>query len=111
MPQGQVSRSLSLLRAVLSLCVLFRISNTSVFICHRKHTSRVVIPATVLLSKIQALRVQRLLETLKETPVTVPEIVEKNWPKMLETILLFLGRNLGVKKSPLAYIVRNEANP
>ena len=40
----------------------------------------------------------------------MPEIVEKNWPKTLETILLFLGQNLGVKKSPLAYIVRNEAN-
>ena len=97
--------------SAISMRSISNLKHTCFFICHCKCTSRAVIPTNVLLSDIRALRAQRLLEAFKETPVTVPEIVEKNWPKTLETILLFLGQNLGVRKIPLAYIVRNEATP
>ena len=68
-------------------------------------TNRAVIPAKNILPDVWALRSQRLLDMFHRNPVTIPAIVKKNWPKNFESILLFLGQNLGVKKIPLSYVV------
>ena len=94
----------------ISMRLVSNLKHACFFICHRYRTHRVVIPVNILLPDIRSLRAQRLLEIFHEN-LAVLQIVEKNWPKTLEMILLFLGQSFGVKKSPMAYVVRTDLKP
>ena len=81
------------------------------FIRHHVRTSRSCSAATVILADIRTLRDLKALEEAYTIPDSPPSINEKNWPKTLEGLVLWVAKHLGVKKTPLQYIIRTKQNP
>jgi hypothetical protein len=69
-----------------------------------------IVAANITLANIRALRGQRTLEEDHEDP-TAPTIEGEDWPKIIDTLLEYLGACLGVTKIPLAYVVRDDTDP
>ena len=74
-------------------------------------TSRTLRASDITITKIKALRNLREEEDAHTDPSESPTIDPKNWPKTLEAVGEWIGQHLGVKKSPLSYVIRREIDP
>ena len=77
------------------------------FIRHQARTSRDCDPASVTLARVRELRPLRVSELAYAVPTDPIIINDKNWPKTLESLSLWIARHQGVSKAPLGYIIRN----
>ena len=67
------------------------------WLCQQDKVAPVVMPAQVLLDTIGAVRAKRDADVAYKNPVTgdYPVINDRDWPKMIESIVEFLGTFLG----------------
>ena len=70
-------------------------------IYHHIRTSRTCTAVTVVLVDVWKLRDLRDLEEAYLIPDSPPCINNKNWLKTLESIVLWVAKHLGLKKSPM----------
>ena len=89
----------------ISMRVVTSLKLACYFICHHIQTSRTCTVATVVLAEVWKLRDLYNLELAYLVLDSPPMINNKNWQKMLESIVLWVAKHLGVKKSPLQYII------
>ena len=78
------------------------------FIRHQTRTSRMYTPATVTLARVRELRPLKDEELAYKVPTDKVSIDDKNWPKTLESLQIWISKHLGVTKAPLGYVIRND---
>ena len=78
------------------------------FIRHQTRTSRIYTPATVTLARVRELRPLKDEELAYKVPTDKVSIDDKNWPKTLESLQIWISKHLGVTKAPLGYVIRND---
>jgi hypothetical protein len=76
----------------------------------KQRTSMTPVVAQMTMVNIRALRHQRDQEE-DHTDPDAPTIDGDDWPKIIETLLEYLGACLGTTNLPLAYVVRRSLDP
>ena len=77
------------------------------FLRYKERTSRAVTADMITLASVRELRPYREWEE-NHKDVEAPEINAKDWPRTIEAIEEYLRGCLGVQKTPLAYVIRDD---
>ena len=78
------------------------------YVRHQTRTSRPSNAPLITLQRIRRLRHLRTTEAAYVEPTEKMAINDSNWPKTLESLVLWISKHLGVTKVPLGYCLRTE---
>ena len=78
------------------------------YVRHQTQTSRPSNAPLITLQRIRRLRHLRTTEADYADPTDKVVINDTNWPKTLESLVLWITKHVGVTKAPLGYCLRTE---
>ena len=104
-PAGRAGATMAAPGCVISMRAITNLKLACYFVRHQTRTSRACTPADVTLARVRELRPLKASEADYSTPTEKLTITDKNWPKTLESLGLWISKHLGVTKAPLGYIL------
>ena len=106
-PAGRAGATMIAPGYAISMRAITNLKLACYFIRHQTRTSRDCNPVLISLARVRELRPLRTAELASTAPDDKIVLNDKNWPKTLESLSLWIARHQGVTKAPLGYIIRN----